>query len=122
MIVGLKDDAWLRMNPPHPGRAIRTLHMESIEDDAADMTVGEAAAKLGVSRVSLSRVINGHAGISLDMALKLETAGWGIADSWMELQTRYDVAQARKRRNQPRESAPAIRHIERLKTEAAASP
>ncbi len=120
MIVGLKDDAWLRVNPQHPGRAIRTLHMESIEDDAADMTVGEAAAKLGISRVSLSRVINGHARISLDMALKLEAAGWGVADSWMELQTKYDIAQARKRRNRPHESAPAIRHVERLQAEAAA--
>ena len=45
---------------------------------------------------TLSRVINGHAGISPEMALRFEKMGWGTAESWVRLQTAYDLAQARK--------------------------
>ena len=91
----LKDprEACLRRNPPHPGDHIR---YEWIVDG---MTVGEATAKLGVARHTLSRVLNGKAGISLEMALKLEAAGWSDAESWVRLQGKYDLAQARKRHN-----------------------
>ena len=61
------------------------------------MTVSEAAAKLGVARHTLSRVLNGTAGISAEMALKLEAVGWSNAVYWMRLQSHYDLAQARKR-------------------------
>ncbi len=86
-------EAWLRRNPPHPGDHIR---YEWIVDG---MTVGEAAAKLGAARHTLSRVLNGKAGISPAMALKLEDAGWSDAESWLRLQSKYDLARARKRRN-----------------------
>ena len=51
---------------------------------------------LGVARHTLSRVLNGHAAISPDMAIRLEKAGWSNADFWLRRQTSYDLAQARK--------------------------
>ena len=61
------------------------------------MTVGETAELLGVNRVTLSRVINGHGAISPEMALKMERAGWGTAAGWIRRQGNYDLAQARRR-------------------------
>ena len=52
---------------------------------------------LGVARHTLSRLVNGHAGISAEMAIRLEKAGWSNAEFWMRLQAAYDLAQARKR-------------------------
>ena len=82
-------------NPPHPGETLR-------EDvlPALGLTVTEAAAQLGVTRAALSRVLNGRAAISLEMALRLE--GWlgvkngGRADLWIAQQASYDLWQARK--------------------------
>lgn len=79
-------------NPPHPGRGLR---QDSTE---AGLSVTAAARQLGVARVTLSRVLNGQAGISPEMALKLEAVGWSNADFWMCLQAAYDLAQARLRR------------------------
>lgn len=78
-------------NPPHPGRGLRRDCAE------AGLSVTAAARKLGVARVTLSRVLNGQAGISPEMALKLEAVGWSNADFWMRLQVAYDLAQARLR-------------------------
>ena len=86
----VREDAWLRRNPPPPGPGVL--------NSADGMTLGEAAKKLGVSRASLSRLVNGRCGISPAMALKLESAGWGTADIWVRLQAAYDLAQARRRR------------------------
>ena len=61
------------------------------------LKVTEAAMRLGVSRVTLSRVLHGHAGISPDLAIRLEQAGASTAAFWLGMQTRYDLAQARKR-------------------------
>jgi antitoxin HigA-1 len=58
--------------------------------------VTEAAKVLGIARHTLSRVLNGHAGISLDMAIRLEKAGWSNADRRLRLQTAFDPAQARQ--------------------------
>jgi len=82
-------------NPPHPGETLR-------EDvlPALGLTVTEAAMQLGVTRAALSRVINGRAAISPEMALRLE--GWlgvengGRADLWISQQADYDLWQARK--------------------------
>ena len=83
-------------NPPHPG--------ETLRDDvlpALGITVTEAARQLGVTRVALSRVLNGHASISPDMALRLEE--WlgpergGRAENWLAQQMAYDVWQARQK-------------------------
>ena len=78
-------------NPPHPGRSIKDACL-----DPLDLSVTEGAERLGVARHTLSRVINGHAGISPEMALRFEKMGWGTAESWVRLQTAYDLAQARK--------------------------
>ena len=78
-------------NPPHPGRGIRENCL-----DPLGLSVTEAAEVLGVARHTLSRVLNGHAAISPDMAIRLEKAGWSSADFWLRRQTSYDLAQARK--------------------------
>lgn len=79
-------------NPPHPGETVRTDCI-----DFAGLTVTEAARLLGCSRPALSRVLNGRAAISPDMALALERQGWSNADFWMRRQAAYDLAQARRR-------------------------
>ena len=73
-------------NPPHPGVVLG-------EDVLGELglTVVEAAARLGVSRVTLSRVIHGHAGVSPNLAVRLERAGVGTARAWLAMQTNYDL-------------------------------
>ena len=84
-------------NPPHPGLSIRENCLEPL-----GLSVTEAAEVLGVARHTLSRVLNGHAGISPEMAIRLEKAGWSTADFWLRRQTSYDLAQARKTENRIR--------------------
>jgi len=64
------------------------------------LTVTEAARKLGVSRKQLSDIVNGHAGISPEMAIRLDKAFGGGAETWLRLQAAYDLAQAMKRADQ----------------------
>ena len=78
-------------NPPHPCRSVRENCL-----DPLGLSVTEAAQVLGVARHTLSRVLNGHAAISPDMAIRLEKAGWSSADFWLNRQTAYNLAQARK--------------------------
>ena len=78
-------------NPPHAGRSIRENCLEPL-----GLNVTEAARVLGVARHTLSRVLNGHAGISPEMAIRLEKAGWSSAEFWMRRQTAWDLAQARR--------------------------
>ena len=82
-------------NPPHPG--------ETLRDDvlpALGLSVTDAAGQLGVARPSLSRVLNGRAAISPEMALRIEkwlgTANGGRADLWLAEQAAYDLWRARK--------------------------
>lgn len=77
--------------PPHPGRSIKEGCL-----DPLNLNVTEAAKVLGVGRHTLSRVLNGHAGISPTMAIRLEKAGWSNAAFWLRRQASYDLAQARK--------------------------
>ena len=79
-------------DPPHPGRSIRENCL-----DALGLSVTEAARVLGVARHTLSRVLNGHAAISPEMAIRLEKAGWSDAEFWLRRQSSYDLVQARKR-------------------------
>lgn len=79
-------------NPPHPGRDIQLTCLEPL-----GLSVTDAARMLGVARHTLSRLLNGHAGISAEMAIRLEKVGWSNAAFWMRLQAAYDLAQARKR-------------------------
>jgi addiction module HigA family antidote len=76
--------------PPHPGHSIKDACL-----DPLSLNVTEAAKVLGVARHTLSRVLNGQAGISAEMAIRLEKAGWSHAEHWLRLQTAYDLAQAR---------------------------
>src|SRR6266513_2817963 len=77
-------------NPPHPGHSIKDACL-----DTRGLSVTDAAKILGVAGHTLSRVLNGQAGISAEMAIRLEKAGWSNADHWVRLQAAYDLAQAR---------------------------
>ena len=78
-------------SPPHPGRSIKQNCL-----DPLGLSVTEGARVLGVARHTLSRVLNGHAAISPEMAIRLEKAGWSTAEFWLRRQTSYDLAQARR--------------------------
>ena len=82
-------------NPPHPGLSIRHECLEPL-----GLTVTEAAKKLGVSRKQLSDVVNGHSRISPQMAIRLDKAFGGGANTWYRLQAAYDLAQAMKQADQ----------------------
>ena len=77
--------------PTHPGEIIR-------EDcvNALGLTVTATAKGLHISRQSLSELLNGRAGVSAEMAIRLEKAGWSTADTWLRLQAQYDLWQARQ--------------------------
>ena len=79
-------------NPPHPGLSVRHDCLEPLR-----LNVTEAARRLGVSRKQLSDIVNCHAGISPEMAIRLDRAFGGGADTWLRLQAAYDLAQAMKR-------------------------
>ena len=81
-------------NPPHPGEIIRDLYVEPL-----DLTVTQAAAGLGVTRKTLSLLLNGHASISPEMAVRLSKVFGRSAESWLQLQMQYDLARARERVN-----------------------
>ena len=77
-------------DPVHPGEILR-------EDVFVELglTVSDAAARLGVSRVTLSRVLHGHARLSPNLAVPLEQAGVGTARVWLAMQTAHDLAMER---------------------------
>lgn len=77
--------------PAHPGLSIKDNCLVPL-----DLSVTEAAKLLGVARHTLSRVLNGRAAISPEMAIRFEKAGWSNAEFWLRRQTAYDLAQARK--------------------------
>ncbi len=78
-------------NPPHPGLSVRHDCLEPL-----GLSVTDAARKLGVSRKQLSDIVNGHAGISPEMAIRLDKAFGGGAETWLRLQSIYDLARAMK--------------------------
>jgi addiction module HigA family antidote len=73
----------------------------------AGLTVTAAARALGISRQALNNVVNEKAGISPEMAVRLEKMGWGTAEGWLKLQSNYDLAQVRQRGSQLRVRPPA---------------
>ena len=77
-------------DPAHPGEIIREA------TSAEGWTVADAATRLGVTRNTLSRVLNGKAGVSPRLALALERIGWSDAGHWVRMQGAYELAQARK--------------------------
>ena len=78
-------------DPPHPGKMIREDCLKPL-----DLSVTAAAKWLGISRVTLSELLNGHNGITADMAIRLEKAGWGTAESWLRNQLSYDLWRAKR--------------------------
>ena len=78
-------------NPAHPGRIIRNACLEPL-----GLSVTEGAKILGVSRQALNNVINGKAGISPEMAIRLTKAFGSTAETWLRMQLAYDLAEARK--------------------------
>lgn len=85
----------INMPLPHPGEVVKHDCLDEL-----GLNVTDAANVLGVARNTLSRIINGRAGISAEMAIRLEKAGWSNADMWLRLQTAYDLAEARKHENE----------------------
>lgn len=80
-------------NPPHPGEIIRELCLEPL-----GISVTEAAEGLGVSRKTLSSILNGRAGISPEMAIRLSIAFDTSPESWLNQQSQYDLWQAEQKR------------------------
>lgn len=83
-------------SPPHPGLSVRHDCLEPL-----GLTVTEAAKRLGVSRKQLSGIVNGRAGISPEMAIRLDKAFGGGAGTWLRLQAAYDLTLA-------------MRHVDRI--------
>lgn len=81
-------------SPPHPGLMLKADVLEPL-----GLGVSEAARKLGMSRVALSRVVNGHAAISPELAIRLEQAGVSTARFWLSLQIGFELAEARSRKH-----------------------
>ena len=80
-------------NPPHPGEVLQDTVLAE-----GRISVTEFAKRLGVSRVALSRLANGRAAVSADMALRLAAALGGSAESWLHMQAAHDLWQASKRK------------------------
>ena len=80
-------------NPPHPGEVLRQLCLEPL-----GLNVTDAAKGLGVSRKTLSAILNGRAGVSPEMAVRLSLAFGTTSESWLNQQVQYDLWQAEKRR------------------------
>ena len=82
-------------NPPHPGKVVRVSCLEPL-----GLSVTEGAKVLGVSRQALSNLVNGRAGMSGDMAIRLAKAFGSTTETWIRLQAAYDVAQAQAREDE----------------------
>jgi antitoxin HigA-1 len=93
-------------SPPHPGLSVRHDCIEPL-----GLTISEAAKRLGVSRKQLSDIVNCRAGLSPEMAIRLDKAFGGGAETWYRLQAAYDLAQAMKRADEIK--------VERLSPEVA---
>ena len=87
----------LMHNPPHPGEVLKELCLEPL-----GVSVTKAAEALGVSRKTLSAILNGRSGISPEMAVRLSLAFDSSAESWMNQQLQYDLWLAEKGRNRLR--------------------
>ena len=82
-------------NPPHPGEIVRYECLEPL-----GLTVTRAAQGLGVTRQALSDLVNGKAGVSVEMSLRLSQAFGSTPETWLGMQTAYDLWQARTRGKQ----------------------
>ena len=82
-------------NPPHPGEILRELCIEPL-----GLSITDAAEALGISRKTLSAILNGRSGISPEMAVRLSLAFGTSSESWLNQQTQYDLWEAEKKRKQ----------------------
>jgi addiction module HigA family antidote len=82
-------------NPPHPGEILRELCIEPL-----GLSITEAAEALGVTRKTLSAILNGRSGISPEMAVRRSLAFGTSSESWLNQQSQYDLWEAEKKRNQ----------------------
>lgn len=89
-------------NPPHPGGVVLRQCIEPL-----DLSITDAAAALGVTRTTLSELVNGKRGISPEMAVRLEKVFGGSAESWLVQQAQYDLAQVRPDRIKLKRLEPA---------------
>ena len=80
-------------NPPHPGEILRDLCIEPL-----GLSVTETAEALGITRKTLSSILNGRSGISPEMAVRLSIAFGTSSESWLNQQSQYDLWAAEKRR------------------------
>ncbi|WHZ29706.1 MAG: Antitoxin HigA [Nitrospira sp.] len=78
-------------NPPHPGLSVRYDCLEPL-----GLSVAEGAKVLGVTRQAMNNLVSGKAGISAEMAIRLEKAFGSGAETWLRMQAAYDLAQAEK--------------------------
>jgi addiction module HigA family antidote len=79
-------------NPAHPGEIVREECLKPL-----GLTVTAAADALGITRKGLSDLLNGHTGVSPDMAIRLEKVFGSTADTWLRMQLQYDLWEARQR-------------------------
>jgi antitoxin HigA-1 len=79
-------------NPPHPGDVLKDGVFTG-----TDITIADFAKRIGVTRVTLSRILNGKASVSPDMALRLSAALGGSAETWLHMQANYDLWQAQQK-------------------------
>jgi addiction module HigA family antidote len=91
----------MMFNPPHPGEVIRELCLVPL-----GVSVTNAAKALGVSRKALSELLNGHTGVSPEMAMRLSIAFDTTPESWLTQQMQFDLWQASQKRD--------VLHVERL--------
>ena len=84
-------------NPPHPGRVVLQECIEPMH-----LTITDAAAALGVTRNTLSELVNGKRGISPEMAVRLSTVFGGTEEGWLVQQAQYDLAHVHRERINPR--------------------
>ena len=82
-------------NPPHPGEILRELCIEPL-----GLSITDVAEALGISRKTLSAILNGRSGISPEMAVRLSLAFGTSSESWLNQQSQYDLWEAEKKRKQ----------------------
>ena len=105
MQQGLDGAMTIMHNHPHPGELVKATLI-----DGADLTVTAAAQRLGINRVSLSKLVNCHCGISPEMAMRLSIALNSSTEMWLNLQKNYDLWCVEKSRNK------IAREVSRIKT------
>ena len=99
---------WLDRNPRHPGRSLDLMR------ERKSLGIPEVAAQLGVAAADLAAVLECREPITLDLALRLEDAGWDTAEGWLRWQVDHDIAAERRRR--------AARHADASLPKSVASP